>query len=106
MLSGDCKKTKKPGQCQHSDKEWDEATGGAWLAGLPVIRGYMLKLAQNNFDHFLPHGKTAYLAGHKYALQKAREAGKMQTSCHVRMIFRKFELLVFTAKRHLTILGF
>ena len=61
----------------------------------------MLKLAQNNFDDFLPHGKTAYLARHKYALQKAREAGKMQTSCLVKMILHKFELLVIVQTKKL-----
>jgi hypothetical protein len=82
MMNDDSKKSKEAGQCQHSDKEWDEATGGAWFAGLPIIRGYMMKLAQNNFDHFLPNGKTAYLAGHKYAVQKAQEAGKVPMHLH------------------------
>ena len=76
MMAEDKKKPGKQGQCNHSDKEWDEATGGRWFAGLPIIRGYMMKLAENNFDHFLPQAKTAYLVGHEYAIQTAREAGK------------------------------
>ena len=58
------------------NKEWDQITGGMWLGGLPIKHGRMLKLAQNNYDHFLPHAKDAYLAGHLLALNKAREASE------------------------------
>ena len=77
MLAEDIKETDKKGKCHHSDKEWDEATGGSWMAGLPIIHGYMLKLAEHNHDHFLPHAKTAYLVGHEYAIREARKAGKL-----------------------------
>ena len=76
MIAEDSKSSKRPGECHHNDKEWDEATGGAWIAGLPIIRGYMIKLAQNNYDHFLPHAQKAYVVGYEYAIEKAREAGK------------------------------
>ena len=36
----------------------------------------MLKLAQDNHDHFLPYAKDAYLTGHLLALNKAREASE------------------------------
>ncbi len=62
--------------CHHSDEEWDVATGGKWIFGIPIRPGNMLKLAKHNFDHFEPHAKTAYLVGHEYAIQKAREAGE------------------------------
>jgi len=58
------------------NKEWDQITGGMWLGGLPIKHGPMLELAQNNYDHFLPHAKDAYLAGHLLALNKAREASE------------------------------
>ena len=77
MLAEDSQNTGKPGKCHHNDKEWDEATGGEWLAGLPIFRGFMIKLAQQNYDHFLPHAKTAYVVGHEYAIEKAREAGNV-----------------------------
>ena len=76
MLAEDKKNPRKQRQCYQSDKEWDEATGGKWFAGIPIIRGNMIKLAEHNFDHFLPNAKTAYLVGHEYAIQTAREAGK------------------------------
>ena len=84
MLAEDCKATDK--ECHHCDKEWDQATGGVWLAGLPIIHGYMLQLAQHNHDHFLPHAKTAYLVGHEYAIKKAREAGKLEISNSLRWL--------------------
>lgn len=59
-------------------KEYDEAAGGTWIFGVPVIFGRMMKLAENNHDHFLPFAKDAYLAGHKLALEKAREASKVK----------------------------
>ena len=58
------------------NKEWDQITGGKWLGGLPIKHGRMLKLAQNNHDHFLPYAKDAYLTGHLLALNKAREASE------------------------------
>ena len=36
----------------------------------------MLKLAQDNHDHFLPYAKDAYPTGRLLALNKAREASK------------------------------
>jgi len=62
-------------------KTWDEVTDGKWVFGLPVKRGRMLQLAENNHDHFLPHAKDAYLAGHQLAISKAREAGKAREAC-------------------------
>ena len=58
------------------NKEWDQITGGKWLGGLPIKHGRMLKLAQDNGDHFLPYAKDAYLTGHLLALNKAREASE------------------------------
>ena len=57
-------------------KKWDEQTGGKWIFKVPVISGRMMKLAENNHDHFLPYAKDAYIAGHELALEKAREASK------------------------------
>ncbi|XP_078364412.1 uncharacterized protein LOC144648836 [Oculina patagonica] len=59
-------------------EKWDEVTGGTWLLGLPVIFGRMMKLAENNHDHFLPFAKEAFLAGHEWALEKARKASKVK----------------------------
>ena len=58
-------------------EKWDKVTGGKWIFGVPVIFGRMMKLAENNHDHFLPFAKDAYLAGHELALEKAREASKV-----------------------------
>ena len=58
------------------NKEWDQITGGKWLGGLPIKLGRMLKLAEDNHDHFLPYAKDAYLTGHLLALNKAREASE------------------------------
>lgn len=55
-------------------EKWDKATGGYWAFGVPVIFGRIMKLAENNLDHFLPYAKDAYLAGHELALEKARAA--------------------------------
>lgn len=55
-------------------EKWDKETGGYWAFGVPLIFGRIMKLAQNNHDHFLPFAKEAYLAGHELALEKAREA--------------------------------
>ena len=57
-------------------KTWDEITGGKWLGTLPIKKGRMLQLAENNPDHFLPYAKDAYLTGHQLAIKKARKAGK------------------------------
>ena len=57
-------------------EKYDEKTGGKWMFGVPVIFGRMMKLADNNTDHFLPFAKDAYLAGHELALEKAREASQ------------------------------
>ena len=75
MIAEERKCLKGPGKCSHSNQEWDEATGGIWIFGIPIWFGYMLKLAEHNYDHFSPRAKTAYLVGHKYAIQTAREAG-------------------------------
>lgn len=58
-----------------SARIWDEITGGVWVGGVPVKPGRMLKLAENNHDHFLPYAKHSYAAGHQRAIEKAREAG-------------------------------
>ncbi|KAL9978936.1 hypothetical protein ACROYT_G016520 [Oculina patagonica] len=61
---------------QVDPQEWDEITGGIWMRGVPIQHGRMLKLAENNHDHFLPYSKDAYLTGHQLAMDKAREASK------------------------------
>lgn len=58
-------------------EKWDEVTGGTWVFGVPLIFGRIMKLAQNNHDHFLPFAKEAYLVGHELALEKAKEASKV-----------------------------
>ena len=65
-------------QCVHSvnfNKKYDEITGGRWVGGIPVVYGRMMKLALTNHDHFQPHAKFAYLAGHELALECAKQAG-------------------------------
>ncbi|XP_068698869.1 uncharacterized protein [Montipora foliosa] len=57
-------------------KIWDEITGGIWFGGVPVKPGRMLKLAENNHDHFLPCAKHSYLTGHQLAIKKAQKARK------------------------------
>ena len=47
-----------------------------WFLGIPVIQGRKLELTENNYDHFLPYAKDAYLTGHQLAIQKAREASE------------------------------
>ena len=59
-------------------KELDEVTGGTWVFGVPLIFGRVMELAQNNHDHFLPFAKDAYLVGHELALEKAKEASKVE----------------------------
>ena len=79
LLADDTKNAGKPGKCLHDDQEWDEATGGWWAAGVPLIReGQMMKLARQNYDHFQPQAKKAYVVGHEYAIEKAREAGTVR----------------------------
>ena len=46
-------------------KKWDEHTGGKWIFKVPVVSGRMMKLAENNHDHFLPYAKDAYIAAHE-----------------------------------------
>ena len=58
-------------------EKWDVILGGTWFLGVPVKFGRMMKLAENNHDHFLPFAKDAYLTGHELALERAREAGKV-----------------------------
>ena len=65
-------------QCVHSVKfvkKYDEITGGRWVDNIPVVFGRMRKLALTNHDHFQPHAKFAYLAGHELALACAKQAG-------------------------------
>ncbi|XP_028403488.1 uncharacterized protein LOC114526167 [Dendronephthya gigantea] len=64
--------------CHHTDREWDEATGGWWIGEYPVWpwRGNMLRLAEKNFDHFGSRAKRAYETGHGYAIEIARQAGR------------------------------
>ena len=57
-------------------KKWDQVTGGYWIKGVPIIFGRIMKLAENNHDHFLPFAKEAYETGHAVALEKARKASK------------------------------
>ena len=59
-------------------EKWDEVTGGYWMKGLPIIFGRIMKLAENNHDHFLPFAKEAYETGHALALEKARKASKVE----------------------------
>ena len=66
---------RESGKELHSHADWDRATGGTWVGGLPVKPGQMLNLAMNNYDHFQPQAEKAYLVGHKLAIAKAREAG-------------------------------
>ncbi|CAB4032747.1 Hypothetical predicted protein, partial [Paramuricea clavata] len=75
LLADDTKNAGKPGKCLHSNREWDEATGGWWPFGVPYRYGQMMKLAEKNYDHFQPQAKTAYVVGHELAIEKALEAG-------------------------------
>lgn len=60
-------------------ERWDKVTGGKWIFGVPVVFGRVMKLAQNNYDHFMPSAKDAYLIGHQIALEKAKSASKART---------------------------
>lgn len=57
-------------------QKWDEITGGWWIKGVPILFGRVMKLAQSNYDHFMPYAKDAYLVGHELAMEKAQEASK------------------------------
>ncbi len=59
-------------------KDYDNALGGTWIGGVPLISGRMMSLAKNNYDHFLPSAQEAYQVGHELAIEKAREAGRAQ----------------------------
>jgi len=74
------------------NKEWDQITGGKWIGGLPIKHGRMLKLAQNNSDHFLPYAKDAYLAGHLLALSKARDTSKYAGSQSKKLLHEALSL--------------
>ena len=79
-------------------KTWDKITGGKWLGPLPMEKGRMLQLAENNHDHFLPHAKDAYLTGHHLAIDKAREAGYYHLGDedeHKRLLHEAFSLEAF-----------
>ncbi len=75
-----------------SAKEWDKITGGKWLGGIPIKHGRMLKLAENNHDHFLPYAKDAYLTGYQLAIDKAREASGHDGSESERLLHEAFSL--------------
>ena len=76
-------------------QEWDEITGGKWLRGVPIKQGRMLKLAENNHDHFLPYAKDAYLTGHQLAMDTAREASKYGGNECKRLLYEAFSLDAF-----------
>ncbi|CAB4019854.1 Hypothetical predicted protein [Paramuricea clavata] len=73
-------------------KEWDGATGGVWVAGIPIIPGTMLKLAEHNYDHFAPQAKTAYVVGHGYAIERAREAGRSEENLREKLLFEAYSI--------------
>ena len=54
--------------------QYDTILGGSWVNGIPVKFGRMMKLAENNPDHFQPYSRKVWEAGHRIALQKAEEA--------------------------------
>ena len=76
-------------------EKWDKITGGKWFFGIPVKWGKMLHLAENNYDHFLPYAKDAYLTGHKLAINKAREAGKHRGDDEKRLLHEAFSMDAF-----------
>ena len=59
-------------------EKWDDVTGGYWMKGVPIIFGRIMKLAENNHDHFLSFAKEAYQVGHTLALEKARKARRAE----------------------------
>lgn len=77
-------------------EKWDEVTGGTWVFGVPVIFGRIMELAQNNHDHFLPFAKDAYLVGHELALEKAKEASKVeQQEIKIRLLEEAYSIDAF-----------
>ena len=79
-------------------KTWDKITGGKWLGPLPMEKGRMLQLAENNHDHFLPYAKDAYLTGHQLAIDTAWKAGYYRSSDedeHKRLLHEAFSLEAF-----------
>ena len=81
MINEDHKVQKSGKGKLHTDREWDEVTGGSWirfsfLGDIPKTWGRMLNLAANNTDHFQPQATEAYLAGHQCAINRARRAGR------------------------------
>lgn len=76
-------------------KIWDEITGGIWFGGVPVKPGRMLKLAENNHDHFLPYAKHSYATGHQRAIEKAREAGNCRREEAKRLLHEAFSMDAF-----------
>ena len=78
-----------------SARIWDEITGGVWVGGVPVKPGRMLKLAENNHDHFLPYAKHSYAAGHQRAIEKAREAGSCRREKAKTLLHEAFSMDAF-----------
>ena len=77
-------------------EKWDGIMGGKWIFGVPVIFGQTMKLAENNYDHFLPFARDAYLAGHELALEKAREASKVeQQKTKIRLLEEAYSIDAF-----------
>ena len=83
-------------------EKWDVITGGTWVAGVPVVFGRVMKLAENNFDHFQPNSKDAYLVGHQLALEKARKAGNCQPGQLQKQLFDEARSLEAFASHFLT----
>ena len=54
--------------------QYDTILGGRWVKGVPLKFGRMMKLAENNPDHFQPYSRKVWEVGHKIALRKAEEA--------------------------------
>ena len=77
------------------DEKCDQITGGKWLSGLPVKPGRMLKLAETNYDHFLPYAKEAYLTGHQLAMDKAREASASDSTEWEKLLHEAISLDAF-----------
>ena len=78
-----------------SSKTWDEITGGIWAGPLPLKRGRMLQLAENNHDHFDPYAKHSYLTGHQLAIDKAREAGNCRGDEEERLLHEALAMDAF-----------
>ena len=54
--------------------QYDTILGGHWVNGVPVRFGRMMKLAENNPDHFQPYSRQVWETGQRLALEKAEEA--------------------------------